>query len=625
MKTLCLLLSYKQAENTSLLYDKILYSLKNHPIYEISEDDSDNLLQGFLNLLLTIVRNYEIDDKRIDELFTLLDRRIFFKFEDTNLWINYPQAKNIFTRSVSFELLTTISLKSEKHTQLLLHQISSIHQVIFSSFTPYTLQNDAGYVGLKNVGCLCYMNALLQQFFMIPKFRKDVLQIRFPSIDPSTDFITQLQSLFAYLQESEAQDYDTTIFLKAMRDIEGNCINPMLQQDAGEFLTNFFQHCENALGGTQVNSLIKNYFGIKMINELYTDDGRYSSHPEDCYTIILSVKGIENLEDSLQHFISHELVDYEWDHDDLHTTIQTKKRMSIKTLPPYLFFTLKRFEFNYTTMEIKKINSIFTFPEELDMRKYTDQYRPDKLSSDNTPQSEINFMYKLHGVVVHSGNSEAGHYYSFIKTRLYHGTRGRRWFEFNDSHVAKFDPSEIPEQCFGWKKQKNMRFEVDEKEYSAFILVYDRIDVDETPGVTESYDTNICNSSIIARKIDLESDLLERMKQKVEIQQNLIININEDNIKFNYLNTRKKYVIGNYYQILSEFLINSIKKFRNNEQICKVIDPLIKTVFRNLKKSRTEFLLRIMKSYTSEYEKYFLVSNRLILDIENSFKLSKIY
>lgn len=28
-----------------------------------------------------------------------------------------------------------------------------------------------GYAGIKNLGCICYMNAMLQQFFMCPAFR----------------------------------------------------------------------------------------------------------------------------------------------------------------------------------------------------------------------------------------------------------------------------------------------------------------------------------------------------------------------------------------------------------------------------------------------------------------------
>ena len=31
------------------------------------------------------------------------------------------------------------------------------------------------YVGLKNLGCICYMNSMMQQFFMVPNFRYNLL------------------------------------------------------------------------------------------------------------------------------------------------------------------------------------------------------------------------------------------------------------------------------------------------------------------------------------------------------------------------------------------------------------------------------------------------------------------
>jgi uncharacterized UBP type Zn finger protein len=48
-------------------------------------------------------------------------------------------------------------------------------------FTDWNIQskfNDkssTGYVGLYNLGCICYMNSLLQQLFMIPSFREPLL------------------------------------------------------------------------------------------------------------------------------------------------------------------------------------------------------------------------------------------------------------------------------------------------------------------------------------------------------------------------------------------------------------------------------------------------------------------
>ena len=45
---------------------------------------------------------------------------------------------------------------------------------IYIYLSPVLLQ---GYVGIKNLGCICYMNSLNQQLFMIPGFRNDVLSI----------------------------------------------------------------------------------------------------------------------------------------------------------------------------------------------------------------------------------------------------------------------------------------------------------------------------------------------------------------------------------------------------------------------------------------------------------------
>ena len=38
------------------------------------------------------------------------------------------------------------------------------------------IKSASGYVGLKNLGCTCYMNSFFQQLFMIPDFRKAILQ-----------------------------------------------------------------------------------------------------------------------------------------------------------------------------------------------------------------------------------------------------------------------------------------------------------------------------------------------------------------------------------------------------------------------------------------------------------------
>ncbi len=50
--------------------------------------------------------------------------------------------------------------------------------------------------------------------------------------------------------------------------------------------------------------------------------------------------------------------------------------------------------------------------------------------------------YRLKGVVIHSGTSEGGHYYSLIKVN-------NEWFKFNDETVTRFSLSDLEREAFG--------------------------------------------------------------------------------------------------------------------------------------------------------------------------------
>ena len=75
------------------------------------------------------------------------------------------------------------------------------------------------------------------------------------------------------------------------------------------------------------------------------------------------------------HFTT-QVVEYTWESKNeageaVKQLLPTVKRLSIKSLPRHLIIHLKRFEFDYETMQQIKINDRFEFPEELDMFPYT--------------------------------------------------------------------------------------------------------------------------------------------------------------------------------------------------------------------------------------------------------------
>ena len=100
--------------------------------------------------------------------------------------------------------------------------------------------------------------------------------------------------------------------------------------------------------------------------------------------------------------------------------IRAQKRSCIKTLPNTLVLTLKRFDFDYNTMERKKINDFFEFPLSLNLRPWAKQNLFEK-EGRSLAEADIHpdnyYAYNLAGVLVHNGTAESGHYYSFIKNR----------------------------------------------------------------------------------------------------------------------------------------------------------------------------------------------------------------
>jgi ubiquitin C-terminal hydrolase len=86
------------------------------------------------------------------------------------------------------------------------------------------------------------------------------------------------------------------------------------------------------------------------------------------------VRGVKSLNQSLAKQFAGNDVDFKWDkHDNnkVKEELSTRKRSTIKRLPPCLPIHLKRFDLDYTTFQTVKLNERFEFPLELNMFPYT--------------------------------------------------------------------------------------------------------------------------------------------------------------------------------------------------------------------------------------------------------------
>jgi ubiquitin C-terminal hydrolase len=98
------------------------------------------------------------------------------------------------------------------------------------------MQPRNNYVGIRNLGSICYMNSILQQFFMIKQFYNMVMGLQsatevveIKEVRLVDDFLAQLQEMYIHLACSQKQYYDPTKFCLSVKDAQNNPINVNVQ------------------------------------------------------------------------------------------------------------------------------------------------------------------------------------------------------------------------------------------------------------------------------------------------------------------------------------------------------------------------------------------------------------
>lgn len=83
------------------------------------------------------------------------------------------------------------------------------------------LKSSTGYTGLRNLGCICYMNSFFQQIFMIEEFRRALLLSEDPNYNPKTiddNVLYQVKKMFLNLMYSDKKAYNPKSFCSSFKD-----------------------------------------------------------------------------------------------------------------------------------------------------------------------------------------------------------------------------------------------------------------------------------------------------------------------------------------------------------------------------------------------------------------------
>ena len=418
---------------------------------------ADKLLIGIINTIRKIL-SHENALKEIISIQEGLLREVFFEclFSGNSIEegmrikflrsesqegtiLDSQKCKSSESRSAAYKLLATMCQSSQVCQSYLLKECMeplcrSIKPHEGWDYIPFSeSRSKYGYAGLHNLGCICYMNSMIQQFYMVPAFRYELVSAddkRPPKCEKPGDVddnvLHQLQRIFANLELSERQDYNPKSFCFSFKGQDGKPTNTSIQQDAQEFLNVVFDRIEYMLKPTPQKYLLQSVFGGKTCSQMICKGGCGSMRKsyEDFYNLSLGVRGNKNLSDALNKYIAGDTIS-DYFCDKCHKKVDVVKRTSLHELPNVLIVHLQRIIFNFDTMMNEKINSRLEFPQEFDMEPFTieglesREAKPtngEKVEDQWHGKGEDYFKYKLVGVVVHTGSADAGHYYSYINT-----------------------------------------------------------------------------------------------------------------------------------------------------------------------------------------------------------------
>ena len=596
--------TYKYEKNAKIFFEIICYVLKG--LYEFIKDKFN--IDEFINtIILPKIYNISIPSLPLHSIFNqiilggickifytlliindnitiskykqlinyLYDNIIMSKCKENILTIeninNQNNSVNIYSNFCLIEatnlfiLLLFKKYNIEDINNYYIKKLTSYHNLCYwkgNELSHYKLyykenQKSTPFVGLKNLGCTCYINSLVQTFYHIPLFQESILNCDYSPPNERNCFY-QLKKIFYSLKYLQTSYYTPLSFVQ---NYDNDHLDVKMQMDAFEFFFDFLDKIEQKLKNTKNENIIK-YFFMGKQNDVLTFEEKCNHHrtnESSFYSIQLQVQGKKDIYDSLNSLIEGEKMS--GDNciycQQCNAKFPAIKSQNFKVLPRIFMFVLKRFEFNYQTMQKTKINDYYEFPLILDMNQYTEDFIKNKKNEDN--------RYRLKSIIVHTGNCESGHYYAFILDE-----KSNEWYEFNDTKVQKFNIENIYEEAYGKKNiikdDKGNKIEV-ENVRNAYMLFYEKIN---KYNCEKFENIEVINKILHTEKNNEDDDfnLLNNdnndKTNNINGLKNILKPLNEEMFKY-FLN--QKLFSGEYHHFVLSLFINILSYYNPSDKI----------------------------------------------------------
>ena len=303
-------------------------------------------------------------------------------------------------------------------------------------------RNKVNIRGLKNLGSTCYMNSSLQQFYMIPKVKRHIIN----DFGPDHELFFELKTLFCRLELSRKKFCNPHQFFKTF--CSKHKIIQTQQQDAEEFIHFFID---------DLPQNIQKMFKGKIIHRILNEEEIVVNEEEMPFTTLqlpIANEDIHSLNDSICNYFSNEYLDKENKYSiEDNQKINAISSLLIKKLPKILIIQLIRFN-----KEGFKINKKIKINKTICFKEYA------------INSSKIDSNYNLHGAIVHEGTTNSGHYISLIKSNNF------GWLKFNDKNVEIIDEKQFKEDASGSSDNRK----------NAYILFFLRNDINNVMNADNS-------------------------------------------------------------------------------------------------------------------------------------------
>lgn len=310
--------------------------------------------------------------------------------------------------------------------------------------------------GLLNLGNTCYLNAQLEAAYHVPRVRELVMnpsssKSRQYSDDPAegggaqqtTIGLQALGEVFRAMQEASLVGLgDFTAPTSTSVLCRNLGINTMEQQDSQEFW-------KLLLPELCLPPLVDIYQGAYEEYILALDgSGRERRREEPFLDLSLEVSSgsiFASLEDL---FSKPELLSEKegngWRPEKGADRVDALKGslLRVQGLPSLLQLHLKRFNYDWQSHIMSKINDRFSFPKVLDLSPLCTDIKKNEMSQ---------AVYDLQSVIVHVGEFGSGHYYAYVRPDI----QSNVWYRFDDDKVSEVSFHDVRADAFGGRLQND--------------------------------------------------------------------------------------------------------------------------------------------------------------------------